>query len=79
MFGIIGAFFQREALVLLKWGAIALAVLGVLFYVRRDGRNAERVDNLERAAKVKDAQLKSATSRARTDDELDQRLRGGRF
>lgn len=40
---------QPWALRVAKWAAIVLAVLGVLLAVRNNGRQAERVDNLERA------------------------------
>lgn len=63
------------------WGVIAavLAVLALLGAVRQSGRLAERAAQASLNAKVKDAQLKAAARRPRTDDELDRRLRDGEF
>lgn len=56
----------------LKYGAIVMAVLGVIFMIRRSGRLAERMEGAERAlenaARVR--QLESQT-RGMSDEQLD--------
>lgn len=70
---------QGSALRIAMWLAIAGAVGAVLLGARRAGRNAERVDNLKRASRIKDAQLEATTRRPRTRNELIERLRSGEF
>lgn len=59
--------------------AIAGAALALYYSVRQSGRLAERADNLKKASKVKDDQLRAAADRPNSDDALDRRLRDGRF
>ncbi|HYF40931.1 MAG TPA: hypothetical protein VEA35_00660 [Ramlibacter sp.] len=59
--------------------AIGGALLAVLLGARQSGRNAERVDNLETTAKVKDAQAKAAADGPRSRDDVTKRLRSGTF
>lgn len=49
MLGILAGAIRPYLLTVAKWALIALAVAGVLLGVRNAGRQAERVDNLERA------------------------------
>lgn len=58
---------------------IVLAVLAALAGVRHSGRLAERADQLRKNVEVKDAQLRAANARPRTDDDLDRVLRHGDF
>ena len=63
-------------LTLLKWGAIVLTVILILFRVRQDGRNAERIDNLERALEnARERRKIDIDTRTLSDDDLDQWLR----
>lgn len=64
---------------LLIIGGIAIAVTLVLTRVFNAGRQVERVNNLQTAVKVKDAQLNAAMDRPASDDDLDRILRDGTF
>ena len=59
--------------------AIAAVVAAVLFGARQAGRNAERVDQLRKSLKIKNAQLDAASRRPRDRGELARRLRSGGF
>jgi hypothetical protein len=59
--------------------AIAGSLLALFFSIRQSGRNAERVDNLETTAKVKDEQAKAAADGPRSRDDVAKRLRDGTF
>lgn len=73
--GLLGGVWTRIALI----GAIALVVLGVLWRVREGGRQAERLERLERNVEVKNAQLEAANRRPRDRSELARRMRDGEF
>ena len=60
-------------------GATILAGLAALFMARQSGKNAERADNLETLAEVKDAQQEAAASGPRSRDDAAQRMRDGSF
>ena len=68
-----------NALRLAGWAAIALAVLSILFGVRKSGRNAERALNLKKSLEIKDAQLRATMDAPRNRGELARRLRDGKF
>ncbi|MBB4212672.1 hypothetical protein EV659_11414 [Rhodothalassium salexigens DSM 2132] len=67
----------------LRYGAIALAVLLFLLALRRSGERAGRLaERLETSEKVNDVQrrmLEAAARRPRDRDDLAERLRDGRF
>lgn len=63
---------------LVGWGMAALSVATILLGARQAGRNAERVDQLNKIIKVKDAQLRATLDAPRNRDELG-RLRDGKF
>lgn len=67
----------------LRYGAIAVAVLLFLLALRRSGERAGRlVERLETTEKVNDVQrqmLDAAVRRPRDRDELAERMRDGRF
>lgn len=48
MWAVVTGFFQRNLLTVLMWAGIAAAAAGVIFGLRRAGRDAERVDNMRR-------------------------------
>ena len=60
-------------------GATILAGLAALFMARQSGKAAERADNLEDLAEVKDAQQKAAADGPRTGSDAAQRMRDGSF
>ena len=60
-------------------GATILAGLAALFMARQSGKAAERADNLEDLAEVKDAQQKAAADGPRTRDDVSKRMRDGSF
>jgi len=68
---------------LLRYGAIALAIVLFLLALRRSGERAGRlVERLETTEKINDVQrqmLDAAARRPRDRDELADRLRNGRF
>lgn len=61
------------------WVAIAGAVALVLLRARQSGREAERVERVERALEVKNAQLDAANRRPRDRNDLAERMRRGDF
>ncbi len=65
--------------VLSKWLFIFASIASILFLVRNSGKNAERLDRLNKILEVKDAQLRAANNAPRTRDELVERLRRGKF
>lgn len=71
------------ALKIIAWGAIAVSVLGALFYVKRmieaGARAEERLATTTRNLEVSRDQLKAAADRPRSRDELADRLRDGTF
>jgi hypothetical protein len=75
----VSAFFQRNVLIVAGVLAAIGAVAAVLLGARNAGRNAERVDNLKSALKVKHEQQKAAARSPRTRDELIDELRNGKF
>ena len=68
--------FSGAALRIGIYVAAAAAVAAVLLGAKRAGRNAERVDNLQRALEIKDEQASVARP---TDDGLSRKLRSGSF
>jgi len=65
------------------YGAIVVAVLlivaGIYSRGERAGVAAVTVKINNKALRVKDAQMRAAANRPRTDDDLDRELRGGTF
>lgn len=49
---LLGGFAARFGATILKWLAVIVAVLGVLFYVRHSGRVAERMEGAAKALEV---------------------------
>lgn len=66
-------------LVLLKWSVIIGGAALVIFKIRESGRQAEKVENLNQAVKVKNAQLKTSVNAIRNPDDIVKRLRDGNF
>lgn len=68
---------------ILRYGAIAVAIVLFLLSIRRYGERAGRIaERLETTEKVNDVQrqmLKAAARRPRDRNELAERLRDGRF
>lgn len=79
----IGWIIARVGAQALSWailaGAAALSVAGILLGIRRSGRLAERAEQAVRASEVKRDQLDAAAGRPGNRNELDDRLRSGRF
>jgi|TARA_R110000751_G_scaffold195_7_gene1026 hypothetical protein len=74
---------QPFALKMLAWGAVAVSVLGALFYIKRmietGAKAEERLATTTRNLEVSRDQLKAAADRPRTRDELADKLRDGSF
>lgn len=49
---LLGGLASRFGATALKWLAVVVAVLGVLFYIRHSGRVAERMDGAAKALEV---------------------------
>lgn len=79
MWSLIVSFLTRNLLGMLGWLAIGAAVLAVLLGAKRAGRNAERVERMQRNVEVQREQLKEAARRPRTRDELAERVRSDDF
>ncbi|MCR9151207.1 MAG: hypothetical protein NXH83_13615 [Rhodobacteraceae bacterium] len=75
-----GSAWARAAI---RYGVTALAILLFLLTLRRSGeragRLAERLETTEKANDVQRQMLEAAARRPRDRDELDERLRDGRF
>jgi hypothetical protein len=67
----------------LRYSAIALAIVLFLFFIRRTGervgRMAERLETTEKANEIQGRMLEAAARRPRNCDELVDRLRDGGF
>lgn len=63
------------ALKIALWGAVGLAVLGVLAGVRKSGRDAERVTNLKKALEAENERRQVDVDVAGADDAERERLR----
>jgi hypothetical protein len=64
----------------IMWISLAvLAVVAVLFGAKRAGRQAERMNSMERLGKVYREQLQDAANRPRTRLELRKRLLDGNY
>lgn len=50
--GWLAPIWARLGATILKWGAIALLVLGAIFYVRHSGKVAERAENMAQALRA---------------------------
>lgn len=78
--GIAGSAWART---MLRYGAIALAIILFLLSIRRSGervgRLAERLEATENTNDVQRQMLEAAARRPRDRDELAERLRDGRF
>lgn len=48
MLSIVGAWMKPYWLSIVKWGAVVMAVLAILFKVRQSGKDAVRVEHLEK-------------------------------
>jgi hypothetical protein len=48
MLGVVGAWLKPFWLSIVKWGAVTLAVMAILFKVRQSGKDAVMVENLEK-------------------------------
>ncbi|WP_128513644.1 MULTISPECIES: hypothetical protein [Tabrizicola] len=74
---------SRWMRVVLRYGAIAVAVLLFLLAQRRSGERAgslvERLETTEKANDVQRRMLEAAARRPRNRDDLADRLRNGRF
>ena len=79
MIAIIGRFLAPYALKLAGLVAILGAVGAVLLGARQSGRNAERVEQMQKDIEVQRDQLDAATRRPRDRDELARRMRDGSF
>jgi len=77
--GLLGAAKSR----LFIYGAIAVAVLLVVFGIYRKGEQAAKASieagMARKAVEIKDAQIRAVRNRPRTDDDLDRLLRDGTF
>ena len=69
----------RNAFTLLEWLAAAAAVAAVLFGARQAGRNAERVERMQRTVKVQHDQLEATSRRPCDRGELARRMHDGSF
>ena len=69
------AFLSGSWVTILKWLAIAGAVLGVLLYVRNSGRNVEKVEQMERTIKNVSKAEKIRRDIAANPDDVPERLR----
>lgn len=63
------------ALKIALWGAVGMAVLGVLAGVRKSGRDAERVTNLKKALEAENERRQVDVDVAGADDAERERLR----
>lgn len=79
MWLIIRSWLSSNLLRLIGWGVAGLSVVTVLLGARQAGRNAERVDQLNKSLEIKDAQLRATLDAPRTRGELVDRLRDGKF
>ena len=79
MIALIGQFLAPYALRLAGIAAILGAVAAVLLGARQAGRNAERVERMQRNIEVQRDQLEAAARRPRDRDELIDRMRDGSF
>jgi hypothetical protein len=79
MWLLLTSYLRSKALVIAGWGAVVLAVLGVLLGVRNAGKQAVKVDIMKEALKVKHAQQKAAASGPRDKPGLIDELRRGKF
>ncbi len=77
--GFIGRLLAPYALKLVGLAVILGAVVAVLLGARQAGRNAERVERMQRNIEVQHDQLDAATRRPRDRDELARRMRDGSF
>lgn len=78
--GIIASPWMRAAL---RYGTIALAIVLFLLSIRRSGervgRQAERLEEMEKTNEIQRRMLEAAARRPRNRDELVDRLRDGGF
>ena len=79
MIAVIGQFLAPYALRLAGIAAILGAVGAILFGARQAGRNAERVERMNRTIEVQREQLEAASRRPRDRNELTGRMRDGSF
>ena len=79
MIAIVGRLLAPYALKLAGLFAIIGAVAAVLLGARQAGRNAERVERMNRTIEVQRDQLDAAARRPRDRDELTVRMRDGSF
>lgn len=69
-------FLQPYWLSIVKWGGIALAAVGLFFGIRKSGRDAERVDAMERSVENVSESKKVRRGIANSSsDSVNQRLR----
>tara|TARA_R110002072_G_scaffold251794_1_gene410679 strand:+ start:712 stop:969 length:258 start_codon:yes stop_codon:yes gene_type:complete len=68
---------------ILRYGAIAVAIVLFLLSIRRSGehagRIAERLETTEKANEIQRQMLEAAARRPRSRDDLAERLRDGQF
>lgn len=77
MIAVLKAFFTTNALRVAGWMMAALSFLGILLAARRAGRNAERVDALEKQSQnvSKSHEIQDKNRRTLADGDAAKRLR----
>lgn len=79
MWALAVAFLRRQAAAIAVYAGAAVLVLAAVFSIRNAGRQAERLDNLKKTLKVKDAQQIAASRSPHDRSELLDELHNGRF